>query len=88
MRFERTFPGAEHVRAVTTQHDTNKATAMSGAAYDLLDRDFVLPQLENGGIGLLATKIALILDWIRCFSLLASPTFHASMSEHWPYGGL
>src|SRR5260370_22219427 len=39
MRFERTPPGAEDIRAPTAQHVANETTAVFGAAHDLLYRD-------------------------------------------------
>lgn len=62
VQFQRTFPGAEHVRALAAQDPADKATAMPGAAHDLLNRDPVLRQAKDGPVCLFPTKIALILQ--------------------------
>src|SRR3954466_7514443 len=62
MGLERALAGPKDVRAPTAQHVTNKAAAMSGAAHDLLDRDPVLSQRENGSVGRFSAEVAFILD--------------------------
>jgi hypothetical protein len=58
IRFERALSGAEDIRAPTAQYVANEAAAVSGAAHDLLNRDSVLGQSEDGGIGLFSTEVA------------------------------
>ena len=62
MQFERTFPNAKDVGALTAQHLTNKAAAMSCATHDLLDGHLVLGQSENGSVGLFPMQVTVILD--------------------------
>jgi hypothetical protein len=62
MQFERTFPNAKDVGALTAQHLTNKAAAVLGTAHDLLDRNRFLRQPENDGVGVFPAHVSLILD--------------------------
>ena len=62
VRLQRAFPRAEQVRSLATHHLADEAAAVAGAAHDLLDRHAVGLQAQDGGVGLLAAQIALVLD--------------------------
>jgi len=62
IRLERTLPHAENVRALAAQHPANETAAVPNTSYDLFDRAPLRGQLENGGIGLFPTQVALVLD--------------------------
>jgi hypothetical protein len=51
MQLGRTLPDAEDVRGLTAQHPSDKPPAVSRATHDLLDRDLVLGQFKNDGVG-------------------------------------
>ena len=59
---ERALPDPEDVIAFATDHLPNQLPAVASLADDLLDRHAILRQRQDGRIGLLAAKIALILE--------------------------
>lgn len=61
MQVQRTLSGPEDIIALTAYHLPYQFSAMASQAHDLLDRLAVLRQGQDGLIGLLAAKIALIL---------------------------
>lgn len=62
MEFERVLTDAEDIRALTTQHASDQTATVPGLANDLLDCCSGLGQIENGGVGVFAAKISLVLD--------------------------
>jgi len=62
MRVERTLAYAEYVAALAADDLPDEFTAMARATNDLLDWRAILRKRQDRGIGLLATKVTLILD--------------------------
>ena len=60
IELERALPHAEDIGPLSTQNPPDEAAAIPGTAHDLLDRDPVLGQPENGGVILLSAKITLV----------------------------
>lgn len=62
MNFEGALPDTNDVRALPSQHFAHEASAVSAPTHDLLYGDALLGQVMDGGVGLLAAQISVILD--------------------------
>lgn len=62
MHLERGLAGAEDVRTLTAHYLADQPAAVPGAPHDLLERDPILGQRQDGGVRLLAPEIALALQ--------------------------
>ncbi|APG09741.1 hypothetical protein BKD09_15485 [Bradyrhizobium japonicum] len=72
MQVQRALPSPEDIVAFAADHLPYQLPAMASLAHDLLDRDTVLRQSQDGRIGLLAPQIALILEALGAVSSLGS----------------
>ena len=62
MRIKRALPNPEDISPLAADHLANQLPAVTGAAHDLLDGDAFAGELHDGGIRLLAPKVALVLQ--------------------------
>ena len=58
---ERALSDAKHIAALAAQDATDELAAMPGPLDDLLDRNALLRQFQNGLVGFLPALISLIL---------------------------
>jgi hypothetical protein len=61
MKLERALSDPEQVRALPTQHLSDKTTTVSGTAHDLFDRNIAFSHANNHRIGLFTAQEALVL---------------------------
>src|ERR1019366_6639665 len=65
MRIQRAEPDPEDVGPVTSNYFTHKSAAITRQADDLLYRNAVLGECQDGGVGLLTPEIAFVLEPLR-----------------------
>ena len=58
------MPDTKDIRALTPKNLSDQPAAVPGAPHDLLDRNPLRLQCENGGVGLLATHVSLVLQFL------------------------